>query len=410
MTAEGAKVIPLIEAVFGNVPKAATHWYRVMWLGQRNGKRGPLGHGPAVTLSAPAVKERAAPAPVPVRSEEPAGPEPVSAVVQLWSVAQAQAERWGRQHEANAERVIQGERAFFEMQLAQQREFFSEIDRLRREADERSANATEGRLEQAIASLAARVEQGREPLEGDDFEDAGPLGDVERVVRAIGETWMPHLGPIFSCGQRRSSEAADRTAPTYCDLQDVMASESPRGIATKGQRLRRASFGFTRSILQVLHLPTRTVRHHPLGEHGAMALTGVRLEAQEGRRLAAGGRFDGVDDVRVFVDVRRVQRQTARDVGLLVAEGIAGRAQVHVLDTGPGEGLAQRRLREASLPRERQSSDVDDPLHARPTQRLEELGEGLARVPDGEDRPRSHTRDLGAVLNLRQPTSSRRSD
>lgn len=174
--------------------------FKVQWLGLRDGQRVPLGHSRIVQLtpeaeSRPVTKKRL------VRTEPaPTTADSVNAVVSLWNVAQAQAATWAHAHEAHAERTVERERAFFSMQLEQQRAFFNEMDRLRREASTAAPTSTNDGVLAALQAIANKLEDapgGDEDAWGD---EPSKLETVQRIVETVGQTWMPALGPALGGG------------------------------------------------------------------------------------------------------------------------------------------------------------------------------------------------------------------
>src|SRR4051794_28915228 len=99
-----------------------------------------------------------------------------------------------------------------------------------------------------------------------------------------------------------------------------------------------------------------------------MALVSDGLDAQE-RGAASPGSLEQADDhLGRLLEVVRVRGEACVDVVPEVPVGIAGFADVEVLDPGGVERVAERRLREAAATRQRQRADVDDARDAMPAQ------------------------------------------
>jgi len=77
-----------------------------------------------------------------------------------------------------------------------------------------------------------------------------------------------------------------------------------------------------------------------------MAAVGHLLDAEEGGLVPDQKPIDGVNHVRISLDVAGVQGKALLDVVLSIAVGVSRFTNVHVIDAIACEGFPQRRLRE----------------------------------------------------------------
>ena len=172
--------------------------FRVRWFEVAAGRRVPLGISRSVTIAA--NEERLVDSQP--TSRVAASPEAVSSVAALWTMAQRQADTWAQQHGVFAERAIERERAHFQLQLEQQRTFFNEMERLRREGAATVAKPETNRIVDAISALSRKLDARRvtEEEDEDPYEPSSATDSVQSILGTIGETWMPHLGPPLGAG------------------------------------------------------------------------------------------------------------------------------------------------------------------------------------------------------------------